>query len=78
MGGLTLMYMVLKRGVYVSPLKEEIVTSPKQVMKIIQKGESNRHFGSTDYNEHSSRSHTIFQMVGSFLFWFFFANRDCF
>ncbi|KAI9357909.1 P-loop containing nucleoside triphosphate hydrolase protein, partial [Zopfochytrium polystomum] len=52
-----------KRGVYVSPLKEEIVTTPKQVMKIIQKGEMNRHFGSTDYNEHSSRSHTIFQMV---------------
>ncbi|KAJ3330077.1 hypothetical protein HDU76_006471 [Blyttiomyces sp. JEL0837] len=52
-----------KRGVYVSPLKEEIVTTPKQVMKVIQKGELNRHFGSTDYNEHSSRSHTIFQMV---------------
>ncbi|KAJ1547142.1 hypothetical protein HK405_006564 [Cladochytrium tenue] len=52
-----------KRGVYVSPLKEEIVTTPKQVMKVIQKGEMNRHFGSTDYNEHSSRSHTVFQMV---------------
>ncbi|KAI8847410.1 kinesin motor domain-containing protein [Chytridium lagenaria] len=52
-----------KRGVYVSPLKEEIVTTPKQVMKVIQRGEQNRHFGSTDYNEHSSRSHTIFQMV---------------
>lgn len=52
-----------KRGVYVSPLKEEIVTTPKQVMKVIQKGEMNRHFGSTEYNDHSSRSHTIFQMV---------------
>ncbi|TPX63734.1 hypothetical protein SpCBS45565_g06393 [Spizellomyces sp. 'palustris'] len=52
-----------KRGVFVSPLKEEIVTSPKQVMRIIKKGEENRHFGATDYNEHSSRSHTIFQMV---------------
>ncbi|KAI8815166.1 P-loop containing nucleoside triphosphate hydrolase protein, partial [Cladochytrium replicatum] len=52
-----------KRGVYVSPLKEEIVTTPKQVMKVIQRGEQNRHFGSTDYNEHSSRSHTIFQMI---------------
>lgn len=28
-----------RRGVYVSPLKEEIVTSAKQVMKVIQKGE---------------------------------------
>ncbi|KAI9094579.1 P-loop containing nucleoside triphosphate hydrolase protein [Phlyctochytrium arcticum] len=52
-----------KRGVFVSPLKEEIVTSPKQVMKIIRRGEENRHFGATDYNEHSSRSHTIFQMI---------------
>ncbi|KAJ3016780.1 NADH-ubiquinone oxidoreductase chain 1 [Thoreauomyces humboldtii] len=52
-----------KRGVFVSPLKEEIVTSPKQVMRIIRKGEENRHFGATDYNEHSSRSHTIFQMI---------------
>ncbi|KAI8823403.1 P-loop containing nucleoside triphosphate hydrolase protein [Fimicolochytrium jonesii] len=52
-----------KRGVFVSPLKEEIVTNPRQVMRVIRKGEENRHFGATDYNEHSSRSHTIFQMV---------------
>lgn len=52
-----------RRGIYVSPLKEEIVTSPKQVMKIIQKGEANRHISTTDYNKHSSRSHTIFQMI---------------
>ncbi|ORZ41738.1 P-loop containing nucleoside triphosphate hydrolase protein [Catenaria anguillulae PL171] len=52
-----------KRGVYVSPLKEEIVTSPAQVLKVITRGESNRHISTTDYNEHSSRSHTIFQMV---------------
>ncbi|KAI8607682.1 P-loop containing nucleoside triphosphate hydrolase protein [Chytriomyces sp. MP71] len=52
-----------KRGVYVSPLKEEIVTTPKQVMKVIQRGESARSYGSTEYNERSSRSHTIFQMI---------------
>ncbi|KAJ3044264.1 hypothetical protein HDV00_002584 [Rhizophlyctis rosea] len=52
-----------KRGIFVSPLKEEIVTSPKQVMKIIRKGEENRHVGTTDYNLHSSRSHAIFQMI---------------
>ncbi|RKO95186.1 P-loop containing nucleoside triphosphate hydrolase protein, partial [Caulochytrium protostelioides] len=51
-----------KRGVYVSPLKEEIVTTPKQCLKIIQRGEANRHVGKTDYNERSSRSHTIFQI----------------
>ncbi|KAI9332105.1 P-loop containing nucleoside triphosphate hydrolase protein [Obelidium mucronatum] len=52
-----------KRGVYVSPLKEEIVTTPKQVMKVIQRGEAARHYGTTEYNERSSRSHTIFQMT---------------
>ncbi|KAK9760586.1 Kinesin-like protein kip2, partial [Basidiobolus ranarum] len=52
-----------RRGVYVSPLREEIVTSPKQVMRVIHRGEANRHISATDYNTHSSRSHTIFQMV---------------
>lgn len=52
-----------KRGTYISPLKEEIVTTPAQVMHIIQKGEANRHFGTTDSNLKSSRSHTILQMV---------------
>ncbi|KAI9015324.1 P-loop containing nucleoside triphosphate hydrolase protein [Phycomyces nitens] len=52
-----------RRGIYVSPLIEEIVTCPENVMKIIQRGEANRHISTTDYNMHSSRSHTIFQMV---------------
>lgn len=51
------------RGVFVTPLKEEIVTTAEQVLQVIQKGEMNRHTSATDYNEHSSRSHTIFQMV---------------
>ncbi|KAI7873353.1 P-loop containing nucleoside triphosphate hydrolase protein [Mucor mucedo] len=51
------------RGVYVSPLTEEVVTCPQDVMKMIQRGEANRHISSTDYNLHSSRSHTIFQMI---------------
>ncbi|RIB28012.1 P-loop containing nucleoside triphosphate hydrolase protein [Gigaspora rosea] len=52
-----------RRGVYVSPLKEVVVSTPKQVMKEILKGEANRHMSSTDWNERSSRSHTVFQMV---------------
>lgn len=51
------------RGVYVTPLTEEVVTCPLDVMKMIQRGEANRHISSTDYNLHSSRSHTIFQMI---------------
>ncbi|OAD08586.1 hypothetical protein MUCCIDRAFT_119008, partial [Mucor lusitanicus CBS 277.49] len=51
------------RGVYVTPLTEEVVTSPEDVLRIIERGEANRHISSTDYNLHSSRSHTLFQMV---------------
>ncbi|KAI8080836.1 P-loop containing nucleoside triphosphate hydrolase protein [Gilbertella persicaria] len=51
------------RGIYVSPLTEEVVTTPEDVMRIIERGEANRHISSTDYNLHSSRSHTMFQMI---------------
>ncbi|KAF9114007.1 hypothetical protein BGX27_000335 [Mortierella sp. AM989] len=52
-----------KRGVYVSPLKEEIVTTPSQVIRIIERGDYQRHVSSTDFNAHSSRSHSIFQII---------------
>ncbi|CAG8566472.1 3527_t:CDS:10 [Paraglomus brasilianum] len=52
-----------KRGVYVTPLKEIVVSTPRQVLKAINRGEANRSTGSTDWNERSSRSHTIFQMI---------------
>lgn len=51
------------RGVCVSGLTEEVVTCSEDVMSIIERGETNRHISSTDYNLHSSRSHTLFQMI---------------
>ena len=53
----------IQDGVYVEKLKEEIVLSPGQVMSIISAGEAHRHVGATNFNEQSSRSHTIFRMV---------------
>ncbi|GAA0159238.1 hypothetical protein LIER_16063 [Lithospermum erythrorhizon] len=53
----------LERGVFVSGLKEDIVNSADQVLKLFQLGEANRHFGETNMNIKSSRSHTIFRMV---------------
>uniref|UniRef100_A0A804NNK2 Kinesin-like protein n=1 Tax=Zea mays TaxID=4577 RepID=A0A804NNK2_MAIZE len=53
----------LDRGVYVSGLREEIVNSAEQVFELLQLGEANRHFGGTNMNMRSSRSHTIFRMV---------------
>ncbi|KAL6078712.1 Kinesin KIN-7D, mitochondrial isoform X1, variant 2 [Balamuthia mandrillaris] len=52
-----------EKGVFVGGLKEEIVLSPEQVMSIIAAGEAHRHVGATNFNEMSSRSHTIFRMV---------------
>lgn len=52
-----------KKRVYVHPLKEEIVTNPSQVLKLLSKGEINRHVSATDFNLHSSRSHAIFQII---------------
>ncbi|EOA33634.1 hypothetical protein CARUB_v10019796mg [Capsella rubella] len=53
----------LERGVFVAGLKEEIVSDADQILKLIDSGEVNRHFGETNMNVHSSRSHTIFRMV---------------
>ncbi|KAL7596206.1 hypothetical protein Lser_V15G31095 [Lactuca serriola] len=53
----------LERGIFVAGLREEIVNSAEQVLKLIEMGEVNRHFGETNMNVRSSRSHTIFRMV---------------
>ncbi|XP_019435849.1 PREDICTED: kinesin-like protein KIN-7N [Lupinus angustifolius] len=53
----------LERGVFVAGLREEIVNNAEQVLNLINAGEVNRHFGETNMNVKSSRSHTIFRMV---------------
>nr|GEV32322.1 kinesin-like protein KIN-7O [Tanacetum cinerariifolium] len=53
----------IERGIFVAGLKEEIVTSPKQVLQFMEFGEAHRHIGETNMNLHSSRSHTIFRMI---------------
>ena len=52
-----------KGNVAIVPLKEEIVTTPKQIFKTIHRGEARRHVGQTDYNKHSSRSHAIVRLI---------------
>ncbi|KAJ6839211.1 kinesin-like protein KIN-7L [Iris pallida] len=53
----------LERGIFVAGLREEIVNTAEQVFELIKLGEANRHFGETNMNARSSRSHTIFRMV---------------
>jgi centromeric protein E len=52
-----------KRGVYASPLKEEIVQSPTQLLRVIARGDNNRRVAGTQYNARSSRSHAVVQIV---------------
>lgn len=52
-----------KRGVYASPLREEIVQSPTQLLRVIARGDHARRTSSTQYNTRSSRSHAVVQIV---------------
>ncbi|KAK4800854.1 hypothetical protein SAY86_021341 [Trapa natans] len=53
----------LERGIFVAGLREEIVNDADEVFRLLESGEVNRHFGETNMNAQSSRSHTIFRMV---------------
>ncbi|KAF2309611.1 hypothetical protein GH714_004272 [Hevea brasiliensis] len=53
----------LERGIFVAGVREEIVNNAEQVLELIAAGEVHRHFGETNMNVRSSRSHTIFRMV---------------
>ncbi|PWA71634.1 Kinesin, motor domain-containing protein [Artemisia annua] len=51
------------QGTFVEGIKEEVVLSPGHALSIIAAGEEQRHVGSTNFNLHSSRSHTIFTLT---------------
>ena len=52
-----------KRGVFASPLNEEIVQSPTQLLRVIARGDQYRRTQSTQWNAQSSRSHAVVQIV---------------
>ncbi|ESO07775.1 hypothetical protein HELRODRAFT_75911 [Helobdella robusta] len=45
---------------YVKGATERFVSSPEEVMEVIDEGKANRHVAVTNMNEHSSRSHSVF------------------
>jgi centromeric protein E len=58
-----------KRGVYASPLKEEIVQSPTQLLRVIARGDNSRKVAGTQFNARSSRSHAVVQIgITEFLY----------
>ncbi|KAA1474778.1 kinesin-domain-containing protein [Dentipellis sp. KUC8613] len=50
-------------NVWLAPLREEVVTSLKGVREVLERGWGNRRTASTDWNERSSRSHSVFRLV---------------
>ncbi|KDQ21013.1 hypothetical protein BOTBODRAFT_41005 [Botryobasidium botryosum FD-172 SS1] len=53
----------IQDGVGVVGLREEVVTSLKGIKEVLERGEANRRTASTDWNERSSRSHSVFRLV---------------
>lgn len=49
--------------IVVNNIKEEIVNSPQDVLRVLTKGEDSRSVSCTDWNQRSSRSHCVFSMV---------------
>ncbi|KAL8587065.1 hypothetical protein ACOMHN_023455 [Nucella lapillus] len=45
---------------YVKGCTERFVSSPEEVMEVVDEGKANRHVAVTNMNEHSSRSHSVF------------------
>ena len=50
------------KGIYVKDLSAATVSSVVEMNKKLDEGSGNRHVGSTDMNEKSSRSHCIFMI----------------
>jgi kinesin family protein 5 len=47
---------------YVKGVTEQFVASPEEVLAAIEEGKNNRQVAVTNMNEHSSRSHSVFQI----------------
>ncbi|KAJ1409156.1 P-loop containing nucleoside triphosphate hydrolase protein, partial [Ochromonadaceae sp. CCMP2298] len=51
------------RGAVIGNLVEEVAQTPEDFMAILQRGESSRSYASTEMNNESSRSHTIYRVT---------------
>ena len=63
-------------NVFVEGLEEAVVSSPEEVINLMRRGEKNRHYGETNMNARSSRSHTIFRWDEAFSFLELKPNTD--
>jgi centromeric protein E len=56
-------YESKERGVYITNLNEVPVKTAKEVLMYMQEGEAHRHYGRTNMNDFSSRSHTLLTLL---------------
>ncbi|KAJ2931380.1 hypothetical protein H1R20_g5745, partial [Candolleomyces eurysporus] len=52
-----------KRGVFIQGLEEIAVKDSKHALALLVKGSERRQIGATNFNEHSSRSHSVFSIT---------------
>lgn len=50
------------KGAVIGGLVEEVVKTPQDFMEVLQRGEASRSYASTNMNDQSSRSHTIYRV----------------
>ena len=61
-------YEDVKKGEFnIKNSLEEHITTYKEAVETLEKGEQNRHFAITNFNHNSSRSHTIFRIFIKYL-----------
>ncbi|KAI0079935.1 kinesin-domain-containing protein [Panus rudis PR-1116 ss-1] len=52
-----------KKGVFIQGLEEAPVTSTAEALALLQKGSHRRQIAATKFNDHSSRSHSVFSIT---------------
>jgi len=62
-GGLKIFDDATKRGVFIQGLEEVAVKDSKTALALLTKGSERRQIAATKFNDHSSRSHSVFSIT---------------
>jgi kinesin family member 11 len=62
-GGLKIFDDASKKGVFIQNLEETLVKDAKDALALLTKGSHRRQIAATKFNDHSSRSHSVFSIT---------------
>jgi kinesin family member 11 len=62
-GGLKIFDDASKKGVFIQNLEETLVKNSKDALALLTKGSHRRQIAATKFNDHSSRSHSVFSIT---------------